>query len=352
MGGKDTGIAAWLRDRRINAGLTQLQLAEQARVSLRAVRNAERGYVRCPRTETTKRLLAALDAGERAVTAESPDPMRFGVLGPLTILDGQRRIEVRAEKQRLLLALLAVQPNRVVRREEIVDLLWRDGPPPSCRNLVHTYAARLRKTLEFRNAHLDAPPTIVAVSGGYLMAVSEDQLDLLTFDAAREAGERALALGDLPLAERHLRHALQQWRGSVLADLDQVRQHPACLALAARRSETVVSYADVALAQGERCEAAVHLRALIVDEPLHEAAYARLMLALAVAGQQAAALKLYDDIRKRLSDDLGIEPGSELRQAQLRVLRQDIQFPSGATIAGSSRDRGSVYDLATSNGGT
>lgn len=303
----DDGLpfAGWLRDERVRAGLTQAELAERAGLSLRAIRNAERGSVRRPRPETERRLREAL--------AEAPpEPVRIDVLGPLAVRFGDRPVEIGAEKQRLLLALLALQPNRTVRREDLVDVIW-DEPPPSCLELVHTYVARLRRAL--RPAGL-----ITTDKGGYRLSVNEDELDLLRFDALVERAER-----EPEAAEEAYREALGLWRGPALADVGRLRQHPVRLALAMRRAQAVLAYAAAAAAHPE--DAAVQLRALTAEEPLNESAHARLMLALAASGRQAAALGVFDEVRRRLADELGIEPGPELREAQRQVLRQDFGAP-------------------------
>ncbi|MEU0531361.1 tetratricopeptide repeat protein [Amycolatopsis tolypomycina] len=287
-------FAGWLRDRRVLAGLTQAQLAERAGLSLRAVRNAELGSVRRPRPETARKLREAL--------AEAPpEPVRIGVLGPLTVARGDEEVEIGAEKQRLLLAMLALQPNRTVRREDLVDVIW-DEPPPSCLELLHTYVARLRRALR--------PADLIATDkGGYRLAAGEDELDLLRFEAL--------------LAQDALKEALGLWRGPALADVDRLRQHPARLALAMRRAKAVMAYAEVADPE----DAAVQLRVLTAEEPLNESAHAKLVLALAASGRQAAALDVFAEVRRRLAGELGLEPGPELRAAQRQVLRQDFAAP-------------------------
>lgn len=303
-----------LRERRLLAGLTQAQLAERAGVSLRAVRNAERGHVHSSRAETTRRLLAVL-------TEEHPAAApRIRVLGPLSVHRAGEPVELGAEKQRRLLALLAIQPNQPVRREEIVDVLWGDDPPDSCSGLLHTYVARLRKALEPRRVRQEPARVITTVDGGYLLSVDEEQLDLLRFEAAVKLAAQA---EDPAGAERHWLDALDTWRGPVLAGLAGFAHHPVCQALTAHRAAAVLAYAEVAGARGNHDDAVGHLRALVAAEPLHETAHARLMLALAGTGRHAAALELFDDIRRRLSDELGIDPGTELRQAHERVLRPD-----------------------------
>lgn len=342
-----------LRERRLLAGLTQSQLAERAGVSLRAVRNAERGHVRSSRAETTRRLLDAL-------TAQDPVPaLRIQVLGPLSVhLDGQP-VELGADKQRRLLALLAIQPNRLVRREELVDLLWGEDPPSSCSGLLHTYVARLRKVLEPRRMPQQPARVITTVDGGYLLSVDEEQLDLLRFDAEVKQAERALRAGDLAAAQQHWLDALDAWRGPVLAGLDGFAHHPMCHALSARRWAAVLANAEVAGERGKHEDALPHLRELVAAEPLHEVAHARLMLALAGSGRQAAALELFDDIRRRLADELGIDPGTELRQAHERVLRPDTsdlrrrpaQLPADVSgFTGRVRELASLDHLLPDNG--
>jgi DNA-binding SARP family transcriptional activator/uncharacterized protein HemY len=303
-----------LRERRLLAGLTQAQLAERAGVSLRAVRNAERGHVRSSRAETIRRLLAVL-AEERP--ADTP---HLRVLGPLTVHRGGEPVELGADKQRRLLALLALPPNRPVRREEIVDVLWGADPPESCLGLLHTYVARLRKALEPTRVRQEPARVITTVDGGYQLSVDETQLDLLRFEAAVRRAEQAEDPAD---AERHWLDALDTWRGPVLAGLNGFAHHPTCQALAARRAAAILAYAEVAGTLGHHDDAIPHLRALVAAEPLHETAHARLMLALAGSGRQAAALELFDDLRHRLADELGIDPGPELRQAHERVLHPD-----------------------------
>ncbi|MEV6876567.1 tetratricopeptide repeat protein [Amycolatopsis sp. NPDC051128] len=292
----DEGLsfAGWLRERRVLAGLTQAQLAERAGLSLRAVRNAELGSVRRPRPETARRLREAL--------AEAPpEAVRIGVLGPLLVRRGESEVEIGAEKQRLLLALLALQPNRTVRREDLVDVIW-DEPPPSCLELLHTYVARLRRALR--------PAGLIATDkGGYRLCAGEDELDLLRFEALLEQGE--------------CREALELWRGPALADVGRLRQHPARLALAMRRAKAVMTYAGIADPE----DAVVQLRVLTAEEPLNESAHARLMVVLAASGRQAAALDVFEEVRRRLAEELGIEPGPELRAAHHQVLRQDFAAP-------------------------
>ncbi len=231
-------------------------------------------------------------------------PTTVGVLGPLSVRHGGEPVDIGGAKAAALLGLLALHPNTAVSRDEIVDVLWGELPPASHAHLVHTYAGRLRR-------RLGQGPRLVAARGGYLLAAEPGQLDLLRFLALAEDGDDA--------------EALALWRGPVLGGVDQrLRQHPAAVALAARRVKSALRYADLALAEGQAADVVAVLRPLLADEPMHEGLHARMVLALAGSGQQVAALGHYDDVREALEHDLGVEPGEQLRAAHLKVLRGQV----------------------------
>jgi DNA-binding SARP family transcriptional activator/tetratricopeptide (TPR) repeat protein len=306
-----------LRARRLSRGLTQEELSRLAGVSVRAVRDIERGRVRRPRKDSIRRLAATvgLDPTARG-TRPGVDRLEIKLLGPLTVHRADEPVDVGPPRQRCVLGLLGLQPNRVVRQEEIIDVLWGAHPPATSRNMVHAYVSRLRRLLPPRKGIA----LITGGDGGYRLTVDSDLLDLLRFDelVARAAAGPGSAL-DL------YAQALACWRGPVLADLTaRLRQHPAAVALARRRVDAVLAYADLAIAAGRHQGAEEQLRALIVEEPLHEGAHARLMLAVAGSGRRAAALDLFAGVRGRLVEELGLEPGSELRDVQVQVLRGEL----------------------------
>lgn len=324
-----------LRAHRERANLTQRELAERAGVSVRAVRYIEQGQVERPRADSMRRLAEVVGLTVEAV-ASQPEPPRevlwLGVLGPLEARRDGRPVEVGPLKVRCLLGLLALQPNKVVSREEIIDALWGERPPDSYVNLVHTYIARLRKIIE--------PETDVLISstrGGYQLTADEHHLDLMRFDELA-ARARAAQRDDPSSALTLFEQALQCWRAPLLADLPaNLRQHPVAVAVSARRLAAALRCADTALACDEGYEQVIEqLRGVAHQEPLHEGLHARLMLALAGSGQPAAALRLFAQIRGRLADELGIEPGAEIKAAHLRIVRHErSQATPGAGVARS-----------------
>ncbi|MEV0397184.1 BTAD domain-containing putative transcriptional regulator [Polymorphospora rubra] len=323
-----------IRVRRLRAGLTQEQLAKLAGISVRAVRDIEQGRVRSPRAESLRRIAEAV--GLPRIEPPGPEPprpapparpaaLRIDVLGPLSIQIGSEPVALGSGRQRMLLGLLALHPDATVPRQEIVDLLWGHNPPDTCLNLVHTYVARLRRVLSQAG---DGTATITHGGGGYRLRVDPRQLDLSLFTTLIGRAEGSVGSG-LPSLDR-LAGALSLWRGPVLADLPpRLAQHPAAAALNRRRIATAVTYATLAVELGLTDLAVRELHAVASHEPLHEQVHARLMLALAASGQQAQALALHRGIRDRLARQLGVEPGPELREAQLRILRQDLPGAAG-----------------------
>ena len=329
--------------------MRQQDLARRAGLSIRAVRDIEQDRVRHPQPQSVQRLVGALRLGEvdrrrllatvgLATAATDHGRLRISVLGPLSVQRGGLPVAVSQGMVRALLGLLALQPGRVVPREELIDALWGEAPPNTCLALVHTYVARLRELLESGRPRRAPGRVLVRMPGGYQLEIGADQLDVLRFEELTDRGQRARTAGGPATACALLAEALTLWRGPVLADLGpRLRQHPAAIAVGQRRLATALAHADLAVELGRAEDAVASLGALRHEEPLHEGLHARLMLALAACGQQAAALRLFVELRARLSEELGVEPGAELHDAHLRVLRQQLPAPdpSGISLAGS-----------------
>ncbi len=334
-----------LRSHRLRAGLTQQQLAQRSRLSVRAVRDIEQGRVRRPQARSVELLAATLELSQADQSwllalagtesrAGSGRQVRVGVLGPLTVRRGDVAVDVDAAGPRCLLGLLALQPDRVVSRDEIVDVLWEGSPPKTWQSLLHVYVARLRRVLEPQSQRQEGFDILVRGSGGYRLDLDGECLDVVEFDELVARADRAGSDGHPELAGALLAQALECWRGPVLGGSEpRLAQHPATVALADRRVNAALSYATTAAHHGQASRVTALLRPVVADEPLHEDLYARLMLALAASGQQAAALQAFEEIRARLDDELGIEPGAELRAAQVRVLRQHV---SVGTVDGAA----------------
>jgi DNA-binding SARP family transcriptional activator/tetratricopeptide (TPR) repeat protein len=334
--GDDARAAALLREHRRAAGLSQRRLAELAQVSIGVVRDLEQGRTSRLRAESARRLADALtlDQGRTLEFVHAARPacknpaaarpgtsvghgFRLAILGPVTGWRNGLRLGLGPSRQRAVLGLLALTPNVAVHRQTIIDALWGDDVPPTAVHLVQVYVNRLRRMLD--------PGRLLTSAGtSYELVAAGGQLDLLVFEAHASRATRAHTAGEFGLACEAYARALDTWRAEPLADIEVMRVHPLVVALRQRRSDLVISYAGAATAAKRHEEVLPRLRELAASEPLNERAHAALMLALAGSGQQAAALALFDDLRRRLDDQLGVRPGAELADAQQRVLRQDV----------------------------
>jgi DNA-binding SARP family transcriptional activator/DNA-binding XRE family transcriptional regulator len=327
---------------RARRGLTQRELAVAAGVGLGTVRDLEQGRTRWPRWGTLESVAAALDVGQRERTellrawhAESDPavglargcatfgPVRIDILGPLSAVADGTSVNLGPARQRALLGLLALSCGTCVHRDAIIDVLWRPSqPPPSALAQLQGYVWRLR-TLLGSGQGGDREQLIATVGAGYALRADAGQLDVAAFrhlaDAAEAAGRRS------DEAFRLYEQALDIWRGEVLADIEQLRDHPAAIELAHRHAQVVMSHAEAAIRAAVPHRALRRLRDLCARDPFHEAAHAQLMIALAATGQQAAALEAFGRLRYRLRTELGISPGPGLSEAHAQILRQELR---------------------------
>ncbi len=240
--------------------------------------------------------------------------MRLGMLGPVQVSDGAGPpVPVAGARLCALLIRLALEPGRVVGTPALADAVWGDEPPAGAAGALQALASRVRRLLP-------DPALLVAVSGGYRLDIEPDQVDAVRFDRLATAGRQALAQGDLAAAEDALAEALDLWRGPALAE---VADAPFAAAPAARLAELRVAAAeDRAEARLQRgADVVAELEALVRAEPLRERPHAQLMRALHATGRSAQALAVYESLRERLADQLGIDPSAELAALHLRILR-------------------------------
>ncbi|MEU7987339.1 BTAD domain-containing putative transcriptional regulator [Streptosporangium canum] len=249
--------------------------------------------------------------------------MRFGVLGPIQILDGDRITAPGPAKHRAILAALLMRAGHVVTLDRLIAVVWGEDPPASAESVLRVYVSALRR--------LVGAETIRTVPGGYLIAITPDQVDAHRFDRMVERARRARDAGRTAEAADELRGALALWRGPALADVDsgELRRTQA-VRLEELRLGATEERIDLDLALGRHGEVVGELRALVAAYPLRERAWGQLMLALHQAGRRSEALAAYQDARRVLVEELGLEPGPELRMAHDKVL------------AGQGRERGAV----------
>ena len=225
-------------------------------------------------------------------------------------------------KQRAVLALLMLDPGAVVRLDRIVDRIWGDTPPARAEVSVRGYVSNLRKALA--TAGIVADPVIDFRDRGYVLLVRPDVVDLQRFDVLVDDGIELQRASDQRGARRLLDHALELHAGPALGTtgeelgLDEVRAH-----YDERRGDAVEALVDVRLALGEHAQLPAVLASEIARQPYRERLRAQLALALYRAGRSVEALRAIADARRLLRDDIGVEPGPELRQLEAAILAHD-----------------------------
>lgn len=247
--------------------------------------------------------------------------MEFRVLGPIEAYADGAPIPVGGPKPRTMLALLAVHAGRVVSQEQLVDAVWGEEPPEQARAAVYTYVSTLRR------AFADEADVISRNGGGYLLAAELDQVDLHVFTTEVGAGRRALADGDLAEAAARFTAALAVWRGPALGGAQGQWAEAERARLEELRLAALEDRVDADLAIGRGAALVAELSAVVAAHPLRERLRSQLMLALNQSGRQAEALACYQEGRRVLLDELGLEPGQALRSTHDRVLRADDEPP-------------------------
>ncbi|HSI79720.1 MAG TPA: BTAD domain-containing putative transcriptional regulator [Solirubrobacterales bacterium] len=224
-------------------------------------------------------------------------------------------------QQRAVLALLLLNANEVVSRDRIIDELWGADPPATAAKLVQLYVSRLRKAIASDPAA--AGDVVVTRTPGYLLQVDPDQLDLDRFERLVAEGRRALREGRHREADERLREALALWRGPPLADFTfELFAEVEIGRLEELRLEALEDRIEADLALG-RGDLVGELESLIARHPLREKLRGQLMLALYRSGRQSEALEAYRDTRGTLVDEVGVEPGPDLRRLERAILAQD-----------------------------
>jgi DNA-binding SARP family transcriptional activator len=266
--------------------------------------------------------------------------MDFKILGPLEVRAGEQDVTCTSAKQRLLLGVLLLNANEVVSRDRLVDLLWGDRPPETTKAL-QMHVSGLRKVLE--------PGVLVTRQPGYELHISRSDVDLYRFEAAVDEGRAALAAGRPRDARRTLQDALALWRGPPLADLTFEECLQADIArLEELRLTALEARFDADLALGHHADVIGEVEALASAHPTRERLRAQLMLALYRSGRQAEALEVYSQTRRTLVDELGIEPGRELRELQGRILAHDASLEAARAemLLGRERELAELLPVA------
>jgi YVTN family beta-propeller protein len=244
--------------------------------------------------------------------------MRFCVLGPLEGYVDGRSVVIGGGRQRVLLALLLVHAGEIVSRDRLIEELWEGNPPSSGSQSLDVYVSRLRKA--FRDAGAD--DVLATRAPGYVL--NAEKTDARRFEALAAEGSEALATGDAELAARLFREALALWRGRAYVEVaDEHWARPEAERLEELRLQAIEDRVDAELVLGRHSALIAELELLAARHPNRERLVGQYMLALYRSGRQADALAAYRAARHALVEELGLEPGPELRQLEAAVLAQD-----------------------------
>lgn len=257
-------------------------------------------------------------------------PWEVRLLGPFEVLARGEPVTIGGGRRRALLAMLALRGGRVVAVDALVDALWADDLPADPRNAVQHHVARLRAAL--------GPEAIAATPDGY--ALTDATVDAVRFEGLVREGRDALRVGDTHAAAEAIAAGLQLWRGPALQGVSATAWFEAeALRLESLRVDALEERFEAALALGEHRDVVAGLRATLEEHPFRERLWGQLMLALYRSGRQPEALETFGEARRVLSDELGLEPGPELRRLQDAILAHD---PAIAPVRAVRRRRGTI----------
>jgi len=254
----------------------------------------------------------------------SPDQLlRFQVLGPLRAWRQEEPIDLGPVQRRVVLAVLLLNTNQPLGREQLIDAIWGEAAPRWAVNLLQRDMSGLRRALEPERTERSAPSCLQWTEGGYLLDLSHSSLDLASFEELVERGKKARSSGKNTEAARLLHSALDLWHGplcnglrSPLLDAERDRLHEKQIGVHEDRIE-------LDLIVGTERDLVDELRRLVSEHPFRERLWGLLMLALYRLGQAADALAAYQSARRTLRAELGIEPSASLQRLQQQILTRD-----------------------------
>jgi DNA-binding SARP family transcriptional activator len=294
--------------------------------------------------------------------------VEFRVLGPIEVYASEGLVRRPGQKGRMLLARLLVDAGRAVSVDALVDALWGDSAPVNVANSLQANVSKLRRALEDHVGEAAALATVATRGRGYVIHLNGHTLDARR--AAELVGEShdALREGAPERAAVAASEALALYRGEPFADVAYLDwAHAEVHRLDELRLQATEALHAAQLGLGRHAEAITALESLVNAHPFRERLHGLLMLAFYRAGRQADALRCYSAARRRLVDDLGIEPSSELRELEERILAQDpsldhkpgaarVRAPTSAavTVVGRSAQRAALKEALgrASAGGT
>jgi DNA-binding SARP family transcriptional activator/tetratricopeptide (TPR) repeat protein len=269
--------------------------------------------------------------------------LRVGVLGPVAVWNGSEELRVGQPRQQAVLGILAMRANRVISRGELVDAVWGQDPPASAEGGIYTYVAGLRHIIEPTRSVRGPGRVLVSTGAGYVLHLVPGQPDAVAFEQHLARARQLRRSGDPVGAVDALESALGLWRGIAFAGVPGPFAETERVRLGELRSGAAEERADVLLALGRHEEVVPDLTALVTDHPLRERMRGLLMTALYRGGRPAEALRVFEDGKHVLAEELGIDPGTDLSRIRQQVLTSD---PALDLIVKGAADRAEAAEGA------
>jgi predicted ATPase/DNA-binding SARP family transcriptional activator len=304
----------------LQSGTANIGVAEPAGGLLARVA-ATHGAVRRPAA-------AAADPGPARRPVLHNGFVRVDVLGPLRVAVEGAPVPVGGARLAALLARLAVAAPHPVSAPALIEAVWQDSPPAGAENALQSLVSRLRRTL-------GDPEVARAVPGGYVLALAPHDVDVTRFERLTSEGGDALRRGEPARARTTLGQALQLWRAPEPAAAVGAGE---CARLVELRLTVLAERIEADLALGRGAEVIGELEALVREHPQREGFTAQLMTALASAGRTSEALETYERLRRRLADDLGVDPSPRLQGRHVALLRGELSAEPAAAPAALQRN--------------
>ena len=256
--------------------------------------------------------------------------MVLRLLGPVELVHDGRSLDVGGPRQRVVLAMLGLNINRTTSTEQLIDAVWGDRPPTTARGQIQVAISTLRKQF----AQAGRAHAITTRAPGYALELDTGSVDSLEFDRLATAAREDARAGRIQKAAATLRTALELWRGPALDGVPSDATQRAAAHLNDRRLAVLEERIRLDLMLARHEEVCAELTALIGRHPLRERLYELLMLALYRSGRQVEALEAFQRARRALIEEMGIEPGQELRDLEQAVLQQSPALDLCAPLQG------------------
>ncbi|MFD0025657.1 BTAD domain-containing putative transcriptional regulator [Streptomyces sp. NPDC058382] len=254
----------------------------------------------------------------------------FRILGPLNVSADGRPVVLQGGRQRTIMSMLLLAPDRVVSVDALADAVWRGNPPVTARNQIAICVSALRKTI--KNA-VGVEDLLVTSHPGYVLHAGEHRIDAVEFEDRAARGREAARLGRIEEARDHFEVALAMWRGPALEGVLAERVEAEAARLTEMRLDVYEEQAGLRLQLGQHRELIGELSGFVREHPLREQVKAHLMLAQYRSGRRAEALETYREGQRILAGELGIAPGPALQELHEQILADSPELGLPAEIS-------------------